>query len=354
MRQVIHSGETSQFGDRNDDDSNFGEARPRGRGLRPGLRQRRVQQIEISSNDPSARSFESEDESVMPRGRRSRTRVGQREPAARTSRNRILRRHNLRDRGSDESDAGMVSERSDESFASGTAEIISDMPKRDKDDEKLEIMITECRMIAKNPDLERDDSFSQRGSKSKKNAVIIKEGKFATMKEGTKEETYVLEVGKPIPEHACCFFCKRVMDNFTMIGPFSKQGKDMIDSSADSFDLWFHKDCLEKNAYVKYNPSNGGKWLNINTAIKHLVTDRDFTCYRCLGKGSTVQCQTCDRSFHGHFCSNLYLLSMGEERPNEFRCIFCVNNDNFYGDKKQLATFQNEMLCDIRKLISRE
>jgi hypothetical protein len=139
-----------------------------------------------------------------------------------------------------------------------------------------------------------------------------------------------------------------------MIGPFSKKNKDTIDSSADASNLWFHKDCLEKNAYVKYNPVNGGKWTNIATAIKHLVKDKQFTCYRCLEKGATTQCNTCDRSFHGHFCNSLYMLRMGDETSNMFRCIFCVNNDNFNCDKKEHLAFINSEICKIRSGISRD
>jgi len=77
---------------------------------------------------------------------------------------------------------------------------------RTKDDEKLEIMITECRMFA-NSDLERDDSYSQRGSKSKKGAIIIKEGRFHAAKEGPGDEVYILEQDVATPPDACCFFC---------------------------------------------------------------------------------------------------------------------------------------------------
>jgi hypothetical protein len=44
-------------------------------------------------------------------------------------------------------------------------------------DHKYEKLITEF-STKHSPDLERDDTFSQRGSKSKKGAVIIKEGKM--------------------------------------------------------------------------------------------------------------------------------------------------------------------------------
>lgn len=51
---------------------------------------------------------------------------------------------------------------------------------KDKEyDQKYEKLITEFNTKNK-PDLDRDDTFSQRGSKSKKGAVIIKEGKMYT------------------------------------------------------------------------------------------------------------------------------------------------------------------------------
>ena len=83
-------------------------------------------------------------------------------------------------------------------------------------DQKYEKLITEV-AIKNNPDLERDDTFSQRGSKSKKGAVIIKEGKMLTaespkFKDGMDEE-FKLSLDPNIKCERICFFCKRDMDS---------------------------------------------------------------------------------------------------------------------------------------------
>jgi len=49
-----------------------------------------------------------------------------------------------------------------------------------------------------------------------------------------------------------------------MIGPFKPKHSIDIAASIDPNGLWFHNDCLEKNAYVKYSKTaGGGKWTNI-------------------------------------------------------------------------------------------
>jgi hypothetical protein len=55
----------------------------------------------------------------------------------------------------------------------------------------------------------RDDTFSQRGSKSKRGSVIIKEGRMPQLK--APEDNYVL--GAPCDmSKAVCQLCKRSMD----------------------------------------------------------------------------------------------------------------------------------------------
>jgi hypothetical protein len=78
-----------------------------------------------------------------------------------------------------------------------------------------------------NPDLERDDTFSQRGSKSKKGAVIIKEGKMLSVesikfKDAIEDDYKLLNSSDPSVkcDNKICHFCKRDMDSHQLIGPF--------------------------------------------------------------------------------------------------------------------------------------
>ena len=186
---------------------------------------------------------------------------------------------------------------------------------KDKEyDQKYEKLITEFNTKNK-PDLERDDTFSQRGSKSKKGAVIIKEGKMYTAESAkfkdSMDEDYKLSTDPNIKCEKICFFCKRNMDSHQLIGPFvkDKTANQQILESQDSFvqigeskeGIFFHQKCLESNNFVRYDFTKQ-KWLNIGTAIDQLLIQKEFTCYRCLMKGATVQCSTCERSFHGHHC----------------------------------------------------
>lgn len=79
----------------------------------------------------------------------------------------------------------------------------------------------------------RDDSFSQRGSKTKKGAIIFKEGRFPAAKDVALDEVYNLEAGGAIPADTCCHFCKRTLDSVDMLGPFFKgaPSRAIIDSS---------------------------------------------------------------------------------------------------------------------------
>ena len=92
-------------------------------------------------------------------------------------------------------------------------------------DEQFEKFITEL-SIKDNVELQRDDNFSQRGSKSKKGAVIIKEGKMPHH-ENTKgfdklDDDYILKQDINVVQDKICHFCKRSMDQHTFIGPFVK------------------------------------------------------------------------------------------------------------------------------------
>jgi len=62
---------------------------------------------------------------------------------------------------------------------------------RNEEDDKIERIITMSPSEA-NRELKRDDNYSQRGSKSSKGAVILKEGHFKSA-EKTYDEIYILD-----------------------------------------------------------------------------------------------------------------------------------------------------------------
>ena len=80
-----------------------------------------------------------------------------------------------------------------------------------------------------NSQYNRDDNFSQRGSKGKKGATIIKEGKMPLLKGDKCDDLYVLGPHKDV-KNAVCHFCKMSTDKHTFIGPFAKKGDDQVAS----------------------------------------------------------------------------------------------------------------------------
>lgn len=127
------------------------------------------------------------------------------------------------------------------------------------------------------------------------------------------------------------------------------------DDDKDKDSLFFHERCLAANAYVKYDQANN-KWLNIATAIKHLVQNKKFTCYRCLQPGATIQCLMCDRKFHGHYCNKMYMLSNDYE-DKSYICIFCKNTSNYQEStgsmRKEIKSFAIDNAAKIRKKINK-
>lgn len=176
-------------------------------------------------------------------------------------------------------------------------------------DEELERIIT-LPPTQSNPDYLRDDAFSQRGNKSRKNAVIIKEGTFHKLANEPDQYELVPSQGQP---KSPCHFCNRDIDNHTLVGPFVKEEES----------LFFHLACLEANSYVRYDKKLQ-KWENISFAVKHLVEEKQYTCYRCLLPGSTIQCNFCDRSFHGHLCNEQYMMAI-DYSNEQYVCLFCKN-----------------------------
>jgi SPX domain protein involved in polyphosphate accumulation len=67
------------------------------------------------------------------------------------------------------------------------------------------------------------------------------------------------------------------MDNHTLVGPFVREDEA----------VYFHLMCLEINTFVRYDKKQQ-KWENVALAVKHLVEQRQFSCYRCLLPGSTI------------------------------------------------------------------
>jgi hypothetical protein len=150
-------------------------------------------------------------------------------------------------------------------------------------DERFEKLITEIPTRA-NPDLERDETFSQRGSKSKKGAVIARGARMPlaeTLKGADQfDEGYSLSCNASVTAEKICYFCKRNMDRHQLVGPFlkDKAAHQQILESQDSSGLpdeipqglYFHQKCLEANNIVRYDKTRQ-KWLNISTAIAQLL-----------------------------------------------------------------------------------
>lgn len=160
-----------------------------------------------------------------------------------------------------------------------------------------------------------------------------------------------------------CSFCQRYMDRHEMIGPFvldqpSKLRDKNIDftiSFVEALDpkkevhgIYFHQKCLELNQYVKYDETLE-RYVNIRTALKYLVEQKYFSCYRCLGKGATLQCSYCDRSFHGHYCSVPKYVLAEDFNNTLFTCIFCKNNKNYEDYLNESGTG-----AELRKLMGKD
>lgn len=58
------------------------------------------------------------------------------------------------------------------------------------------------------------------------------------------------------------------------------------------------------------------------------VNERSPTmCDRCGNVGATITCKGCRKTYHGYYCSTLYLISLGE--PREYQCFECRNRHNY-------------------------
>jgi hypothetical protein len=132
----------------------------------------------------------------------------------------------------------------------------------------------------------------------------------------------------PLSTTVLCHLCKR--EGGEMVGPFEQQNLGQF---------FLHKDCLEINTYSYCNKKEL-KWANIDTMLKMLAKDAQYTCYRCEGEGASVQCTTCGKCFHGYYCSGLYLIQAGDvligkipigsaaTNHQMWICLFCQNRTN--------------------------
>ncbi len=96
-----------------------------------------------------------------------------------------------------------------------------------------------------------------------------------------------------------CHLCNR-RDN-PLVGPFQKSGGPLI---------YFHKECVEVNTYSYYKVKEQ-RWVNIESMLKHLQEDAQYTCFRCNQLGASVSCVTCGRNFHGFQCASFYMINLG-------------------------------------------
>ena len=70
-----------------------------------------------------------------------------------------------------------------------------------------------------------------------------------------------------------CAFSGQIIEKYDeSIGPFKKEGDDAL--------LYFHHLNLERNNFVKYDKTDD-VWINIQTALKNLVQQKTYKCYRC-------------------------------------------------------------------------
>lgn len=228
------------------------------------------------------------------------------------------------------------------------------------EDAKLEARITSCDF----QDSAREDSFSQRGSKGKRGAVIGKEGRFSACKESSQDHSYKLVPANAQPGPHRCHFCQRQIVTESQVGPFlldqpssRPSSSHLLESQesapASSQPLYFHKECLETNSYVRYD-ARREIYANLKVALKHLVENKSYTCYGCLSKGATVQCSQCDRAFHGYHCSRLYLLAL-DEQSSGYQCLFCKNtqNSDMHLADSRLLKRTNARLPELRKALDR-
>ena len=130
--------------------------------------------------------------------------------------------------------------------------------------------------------------------------MLIKAQNYRNQKPDTGFEL----VEAPMDPSAVCGLCQRKDD--PLVGPFRK----------GSVEFYFHQDCVEINLYSFYKVAEK-KWVNIESMVKHLVTDAQYTCWRCDGRGASISCITCGRNFHGHKCAKLFMIPLGHMEPTK-------------------------------------
>ena len=87
---------------------------------------------------------------------------------------------------------------------------------------KLEYLISQNNF----KDIKESDSYSQRGSKSKHGAVIVKEGKLKEIEANYSDSVFILKDKASVIEKSCavCYFCKRQIEEDNLVGPFVRSG----------------------------------------------------------------------------------------------------------------------------------
>ncbi|CDW76602.1 UNKNOWN [Stylonychia lemnae] len=115
-----------------------------------------------------------------------------------------------------------------------------------------------------------------------------------------------------------CELCKRT--DPPIIGPFLKVNK----YKQNEHPIFFHKDCIEVSSVSFFNRQKQ-KWMNIGKALD-IFNKRPSMCRRCQTIGATIKCQSCDKTYHGFLCSQLYMIFTGAEN---YQCFECRNRENY-------------------------
>lgn len=160
-------------------------------------------------------------------------------------------------------------------------------------DYQIEILITTSSFALDNSEV--GDDFSQRGSKSKR-AAIVKEGRMPRLSKQDDVAEYDLVLhetgskGCSAPSDGtterACGFCQRVVDQDKFIGPFvlNEDRNQELEAELTAYEvyndlmvpveqgggIYFHQRCLEVNEYVRYEPASEHNWSRIRTGLRQL------------------------------------------------------------------------------------
>lgn len=145
-------------------------------------------------------------------------------------------------------------------------------------------------------------------------------------------------------EQQLCAFCKRVKDPVldSLYGPFVNYDNNqrIVDGP-----LYFHIECLEINSYSYFDKTKNTH-LGIGKAMEQLVQKKSYKCDRCLTKGATIKCITCNKFYHGYMCSLNCMIFLG----NDYQCYECRNSHNY----NELAPMEKQEYSQMCKAIPRD